>query len=155
MVVGSKWELARQLQNCTRYIDDLLNLGIPDFDDLRYLPDGIYPKEILELNVADAGHSVPYMDISVCQNRWRGLITTIYYKHLDDKFSNIQVICYPHIDSCLANMAKYGIVTSQMHRFVRRCCPCSEFVYNTSWVIHRMVQKGYRVSHICPFVHNF
>ena len=89
VVAGSKWELARQLQNCTRYIDDLFNLDIPEYDNLRYLPDGIYPKEVLELNVADAGHSVPYMDIVVRQNSRRGLITTIYDKRLDDQFSNV------------------------------------------------------------------
>ena len=136
-------------------MDDLFKRGIPDFDNLRYLPDGIYPKEILELNVADAGHSVPYMDIFVRQNRRRVLITTIYDKRLDDKFSNNQVIRYPHIDPCLANMAKYGIVTSQMRRFVRRCSLRSDFVYNTSLVIYRMVQKGYRVNLIWPFARKF
>jgi hypothetical protein len=155
VVSGGKWGLARQLQNCTRYIDDLFNLDIPDFDSLRYLPEGIYPKDILELNVADAGHSVPYMDIFVRQNRRRGLITTIYDKRLDDKFKDVQVIRYPHIDSCLASMAKYGIVTSQMHRFARRCSLRSDFVYNSSLVIHRMIQKGYRVSLIWPFVRKF
>ena len=155
VVSEGRWELARQLQNCTRYIDDLFNLGIPDFDSLRYLPEGIYPKDILELNVADAGHSVPYMDIFVRQNRRRGLITNIYDKRLDNKFKDVQVIRYPHIDSCLASMAKYGIVTSQMHRFARRCSLRSDFVYNNSLVIHRMIQKGYRVSLIWSFVRKF
>ena len=76
------------------------------------------------------------MDIFVCQNRRRGLITTIYDKRLDDKFKNIQGIRYPHTDSCLANMAKYRVVTSQMHRFARRCSLRSDFVYNTRLVIH-------------------
>ena len=73
-----------------------------------------------------------------------------YDKRLDDKFTGIQVIRYPHIESFLSNSAKYGIVTSQMHRFARRCSLRSDFVYNVSLVIHRMTLKGYLIRMIWP-----
>jgi hypothetical protein len=57
-------------------------------------------------------------------------------------------IRYPSIESVLADKSKYGIVTSQMHRFSRRCSHKSEFVYNTALVLHRMLEKGYRSSKI-------
>lgn len=149
------WDVARQLLNCSRYIDDLLVIGIQDFDGMRYLPEGIYPKGVLELNLADSGWDVPYMDIHIRQNKRRGLISAIYDKRLDDKFTGIQVIRYPHIESFLSNTAKYGIVTSQMHRFARRCSLRSDYVYNASLVIHRMILKGYLIRMIWPIVRRF
>ncbi len=150
-----QWDVARQLLNCSRYIDDLLCIGIQDFDGMRYLPEGIYPKGVLELNLADSGWDVPYMDIHIRQNRRRGLISAIYDKRLDDKFTGIQVIRYPHIESFLSNTAKYGIVTSQMHRFARRCSLRSDFVYNVSLVIHRMILKGYLIHVLWSIVRRF
>jgi len=149
------WDVARQLLNCSRYIDDLLVIGIQDFDGMRYLPEGIYAKGFLELNLADSGWDVPYMDIHIRQNKRRGLISAIYDKRLDDKFTGIQVIRYPHIESFLSNTAKYGIVTSQMHRFARRCSLRSDYVYNASLVIHRMILKGYLIRMIWPIVRRF
>ena len=93
--------------------------------------------------MADAGARVPYMDLVIRQNGRSGIVTTIYDKRLDSKYADISVIRYPSIGSVLADKSKYGIVTSQMHRFSRRCSQKSEFVYNTALVMHRMFNKGY------------
>jgi hypothetical protein len=105
--------------------------------------------------MADASWDVPYMDIHIRQNKQRGLISTIYDNRLDDQFVGIHVIRYPHIDSFLSNMAKYGIVTSQMHRFARRCSQRSDFVYNVSLVIPKMIMKGYLIQMIWPIARRF
>jgi len=149
------YDLAKQLLRVQRYIDDLLCIGIPCFDSIRYLPEGIYPKDSLELNMADEGMRVPYMDIFIRQNRRRGLIASIYDKRLEKKYCNIQVIRYPDPTSVLANKTKYGILTSQMHRFARRCSLRSDFVYNVSLVVHRMQSKGYQKRGIWSYVRRF
>jgi len=65
------------------------------------------------------------------------------------------VIRYPDVNSYLADKAKYGVITSQMYRFSRRCTVRSDFVYNTSLVIHRMLVKGYRWSTVWAYVRKF
>ena len=135
-----------------RYIDDLLAFNIPDMEDYLYLNEsgtaGIYPKHILSLSLAHAGVRVPYMDILIKQNRRRGLMTAIYDKRLDAQYAGIRVIRYPAHDSYLADKAKYGIVTSQLHRFAERCVLWQDFVYNIALVFHRMTQKGYHSGHL-------
>jgi hypothetical protein len=96
-----------------------------------------------------------YMDIHMRQNSRRGVISAIVDKRPDDKFTGIQVIRYPRIESFLSNSAKYGIVTSQMHRFARRCSLRSDFVYGGSLVMHRMILKGYLIRMIWPITQRF
>ena len=95
------------------------------------------------------------MDILLRQNRRRGLITAIYDKRLDDKYADIKVIRYPDTQSVLATKSKCGIVTSQMYRFLRRCSLAKDFVYNTSLVLHRLMNKAYHTSSLWAQVRRF
>ena len=106
-------------------------------------PLGIYPKEFLTLTLADSGPRVPYMDVALRFTRSRGLYTAIYDKRLDPKYDNVGVLRYPDVESLVSRQAKYGIVTSQMHRFMRLCMRLSDFVYNVGLVLYRMESKGY------------
>jgi hypothetical protein len=77
--VAEKQEaIAKKSLDISRYIDDLLTVGFPEFQSLRYhLPGGIYPKHVLQLNVADSGNAVPYLDVYLDQNRRRGLVASV------------------------------------------------------------------------------
>jgi hypothetical protein len=150
-----QYVIAKKSLDNSRYIDDLLTIDFPEFESLRYLPGGIYPKHILQLNVADSGDKVPYLDLFIHQNKRRGLVAGIYDKRLDDKFKNIDVIRYPAIDSYLSSKAKYGIVDSQMFRFSRRCSKRRDFVYNTSLVIYRLQLKDYCMHTVWTYVRKF
>jgi hypothetical protein len=79
----------------------------------------------------------------------------IYDKRLEDKFKDIKVNRYPDIDSALSDRSKYGIVSSQMHRFSRRCSLNRDFVYNTSLVVHRLIEKGYSTLSVWKLVRKF
>ena len=116
---------------------------------------GIYPSQFLSLSLADSGLRVPYMDIALRYTRRRGLYTAIYDKRLDSKYADIQVIRYPDITSIISEQAKYGIVTSQMHRFSKRCMRVTDFAYNVALVLYRMERKGYRNSRCWSFVRKF
>ena len=61
----------------------------------------------------------------------------------EEKYNIIKLIRYPDIDSRLANESKFGIVTSQLHRFARRCTHVKDFIGNVSLVFYRMAQKHY------------
>ena len=73
---------------------------------------------------------------------------TIYDKRLEAKYANINVIRYPHTQSVLATKAKYGILTSQLYRFLRRCTLATDFVYNISLVLYRLMNKGYHTRQL-------
>ena len=149
------WTLAREMLRTKRYIDDLIIINGELLPRRLYLPEGIYPKDILTLVLAAEGETVPYMDLLIRQNRRRGLITAIYDKRLDSKYDNINVIRYPDRESVLANKAKCGIVTSQMYRFLRRCTRAADFVYNTSLVLHRLVLKSYHTGSLWAQIRRF
>ena len=160
LISAGKIDIAMKFLNVCRYIDDLLAVDIPDMADYLYLDTqghhiGIYPKDILTLELADDGETVPYMDILIRQNKRRGLLTAIYDKRLDAKYSTINVVRYPHVDSYLADAAKYGIVTSQLHRFSSRCVLKQDFVYNIALVMHRMIRKGYHTIKMWKNVRRF
>jgi hypothetical protein len=122
-----------------RYIDDLLTIDFKDFQEHIYLPNGIYPRERLELQKTGEGFDVDYMDLYIKQNRKQGLYTMIYDKRLDEKFEKIQVIRYPHRLSALSDHSKYGIVNSQMFRASQLCTLPVDFCYNVALVMHRMI----------------
>ena len=109
----------------------------------------------MTLVLAAEGDTVPYMDLFIRQNRRRGLLTAIYDKRLERKYDSITVIRYPDNTSVLAMKAKCGIVTSQMYRFMRRCTLATDFVYNTSLVLHRLLMKGYHQGSLYAQVKRF
>ena len=76
-VAEKQYAIAKKSLDVSRYIDDLFPIGFLEFDSLRYLPNGIYPEHILQLNVADPG-AVPNLDLYIHQNRRRGLVACIY-----------------------------------------------------------------------------
>jgi hypothetical protein len=159
LVSQRRFDVASSFLRCVRYIDDLLCLGVDRFQEFMYLssenPNGIYPREFLSLSLADSGPCVPFMDIALRFSRSHGLYTAIYDKRLDKKYSRLAVIRYPDHDSFISAQAKYGIVTSQLHRFSRRCTFARDFVYNIALVLHRMEGKGYRARDYWARVRTF
>jgi hypothetical protein len=159
LVKTGQFDMARSFQRCQRYIDDLLCLDVKKFEEFMYYNEekgcGLYPSQFLSLSLADSGSRVPYMDIALRSSRSRGLYTAIYDKRLDSKYAAINVIRYPDISSVLSAQAKYGIVTSQLHRFAKRCTRVDDFAYNAALVLYRMEQKGYRDSCYWKYVRKF
>ena len=152
------YELAKQLLNIMRYIDDLFVPNMPNFERIMYREpgkDGIYPKNLLALQKADSGTTVPYLDLSIQQNRRRGLFCGIYDKRLDSKYDNIQVIRYPDMESILAIKSKSNVLTGQLHRFARICSRSQDFIFQTAVCIHRMLSKRYPHQWIWPQMRRF
>jgi hypothetical protein len=65
VVDDNNFEMARELLRTKRYIDDLVTLDCNLLPRHLYLPDGIYPREILSLVAAAQGETVPYMDLLI------------------------------------------------------------------------------------------
>jgi hypothetical protein len=160
LISQGHFEVALSFQRCQRYIDDLLCLDVEKFEEFMYQTEGntfgIYPAKFLSLSPEKNSCScVPYMDIALRFSRSRGLYTAIYDKRLESKYADIHVIRYPDCSSILASLAKYGIVTSQLHRFAKRCTRVSDFTYNVALVIYRMKLKGYRETICWQYVRKY
>ena len=50
---------------------------------------------------------------------------------------------FPHIQSKIADSAKYGVFTSQLHRFSSLCSTFVAFQHNAVKLLTEMVQHGY------------
>jgi hypothetical protein len=50
---------------------------------------------------------------------------------------------FPHLDTLLARTCKLGVVTSQMHRFNRRCFYARDFINETVAYCKKLIREGY------------
>ena len=137
-----------------RYIDDLLSINNPYLKLLRYTTDhpffpeihGIYPPA-LSLACTSAGTSVSYMDISITptpgQTHLHRLTTILYDKREHPPLSDLCIIKFPHISSNISATAKYGIITSQFHRYRRIIMWREDFIFRLARLVKELANKGY------------
>jgi len=141
-----------------RYIDDCLHSKIGDTSKYLYQPSGMYPRsltdpktgQVIDMPLAltgEKGPRVKYLDVELILDVETGRIT---YKLHDKReylvangirFSDLRN--FPHIDSNLADMCKYGVMTSQLHRYARRFTKASDFQKEVLKLTNKMIQNGY------------
>ena len=135
-----------------RYIDDLFSMNNPYMQHLLYVdqhyfhPDlhGIYPRSLL-VSVADVGTSIDYMDVTILPVTGHSQrVTTILYDKREHKpLASLFIVKYPHISSNISDSAKYGIITSQFHRYRRIIMLRDNFTFRMADLINTMRCKGY------------
>ena len=137
-----------------RYIDDLLAINNPYLPLLRYnnqtlfYPEihGIYPPS-LSLTCTSAGTSASYMDISITpsphQSRPHSFTTVLYDKREHPPLSALFIIKFPHISSNISATAKYGIITSQFHRYRRIVLWREDFESRMARLMRELEGQGY------------
>jgi hypothetical protein len=61
---------------------------------------------------------------------------------------------FPHIMTLLSDTCKYSVVTSQMHRFNRRCFYAYDFINETVAYCRKLIEAGYnKLEVIAKVVH--
>ena len=135
-----------------RYIDDLFSLNNPYMlhllytDQHYYHPNlhGIYPRSLL-VSVADVGTSVDYMDMTILPavGHSQRVTTILYDKREHGRLASLFIVKYPHISSNIADSAKYGIITSQFHRYRRIIMLRDNFTFRMAALIDTLRHKGY------------
>ena len=144
-----------------RFIDDLATINNPYLQHLMYedqafhhpLIRGIYPRA-LELKVTMEGPSIKYMDVTIgpvpgWPNR---LATTLFDKRTVYPLTKLRIIRFPHISSHISDLAKYGIVVSQFHRFYSIIMRRSSFIHAVADVVQALHVKGYDVPRMVALV---
>ena len=150
------------LLNGSRFIDDIAVAGYPASHDIRALfedrrseggHDGIYPITItnkdgssvanpLELKHEHGGLSTHYLDLRITFGEQGSFRTTVYNKR-DDMPAFHDYRRFPHIRSLISDKAKYGVFTSQLHRFATLCSSSDSFEDNVLRLISEMLEHGY------------
>ena len=162
------------LQSCRfvkRYIDDLLSANAIFFAKLACTPNteqitddinsclygltGIYPP-CLTVNLESEGKSnIAFLDVLI-QNVNDIFIASVYDKREHPPMNNVEDKKFPALHSLLADSSKYGIVTSQFHRFFSICSRKQDFIYRCRQLIHYMLQvKGYKYQTLKRYVYGF
>ena len=149
--------------NASRFIDDIGLAGIPAgycmaelFQDKRASggADGIYPVSIenndgtavdnpMELKLEHSGLQTHYLDLQLSIGEHGTFQSTVYQKR-DGMPVFHDYRRFPHIDSLISDRAKYGVFTSQLHRFASLCSTTEAFSWNVLRLLAEMLDHGYR-----------
>jgi hypothetical protein len=134
-----------------RFVDDLLAIDVDILRDRLYVDGplrGIYRRGSLQLEETGAGTTVNYMDVTLTRDPTVGIATDVYDKRCEPGFQQIRMIRFPHIQSFIADCAKYNIVTSQFIRFMRLCSSREAFVHRLSDLLAALSLKSYSMPRL-------
>jgi hypothetical protein len=124
-------------------VDDLLSLNNPEFEALLPV---IYPPAMLTVTQAVAGPSVDFLDMHIFQDTTtpsKPFVTSLYDKRRENEIRPLHLVRFPHIESLISDSARYGIVTSQFHRFRRIITSRPHFIREMASLLHELISKHY------------
>ena len=108
-------QLASQFNFTYRYIDDVLSINNPEFEN--YLGQ-MYPVELEINDTTEIKTSASYLDLLLSIGRDGQLHTSIYDKR--DDF-NFRITNFPFLSSNIPTSPAYGVFISQLIRYARAC----------------------------------
>ena len=116
---SAKWKHIRNMLFCTQYIDDLWNPLVAKAN-FQETPKHIYPPE-LGLVLGDpeyVGHSVNYLDMAIWfDNKSQQWYAKLCNNKLELVAKGLKLNKFPDPTSKLSTRCKYGVNTSQLHRY--------------------------------------
>ena len=136
--VGKK-RLAPQFNFTHRYIDDLLSINNPDFEN--YIGQ-MYPPEleIKDTTESNCYTSASYLDLLLVIGRDGQLRTPLYDKR--DDF-NFHITNFPFLSSNIPSSPTYGDFISQLIRYTRACSFYVCFILRAVRVSSKFLRQGY------------
>ena len=107
--------LASQFNFTYRYIDDVLSINNPDFEN--YLGE-MYPAELEIKDTTESNTSASYLDLLLSIESDGQLHTSLYDKR--DDF-NFRITNFPFLSSNIPSSPAYGVFISRLIRYARAC----------------------------------
>ena len=105
-------ELIEAFKSTSRYLDDLLNIDNPYFEDTA---NRIYPHE-LQLNKAKTSDTeAPFLDLDLSISN--GFVSSKIYDKRDD--FDFDIVNFQILDGEVPHSTSYGVYISQLIRFAR------------------------------------
>ena len=105
----------------------------------------IYPSW-LTLGLEHKGDQVNYLDMTIWCNRDKEWHSKLYDKKLNMIAKGLKLNRFPHPGSKLARRCKYGVITSQLHRYNVVCTTNELFLQPALDLYAVYIKKGYNVN---------
>ena len=132
-----KKHLASRFNLTYRYIDDVLSINNPEFEN--YLGQ-MYPAELEIKDTTESTTSASYLDLLLSIGRNGQLHTSIYDKR--DDF-NFHITNFPFLSSNIPSSPAYGVFISQLIRYSRACSSYECFILRARRLSSKLLKQGY------------
>ena len=137
LLSAGKKRLASQFNFTYRYIDDVLSINNPDFEN--YLGQ-MYPPELEIKDTTESNTSASYLDLLLSIGRDGQLRTSTYDKR--DDF-NFHITNFPFLSSNIPSSPAYGVFISQLIRYARACSSYECFILRAMRLSIKLLGQGY------------
>ena len=138
---GFETDIIEAFNSTTRYLDDLLNIDNPYFEQMV---GQIYPTE-LQLNKANSSDTeAQFLDLNLSTTN--GIVSSKIYDKRDD--FNFEIVNIPFLDGDVPRSPSYGVYISQLIRFARVCSNVKEFNNRNLFLTAKLLKQGYRYHKI-------
>ena len=137
-----KKHLASRFNLTYRYIDDVLSINNPEFEN--YLGQ-MYPAELEIKDTTESTTSAAYLDLLLSIERDGQLHTSIYDKR--DDF-NFHITNFPFLSSNIPSSPAYGVFISQLIRYARACSSYECFILRARRLSSKLLKQGYLVERL-------
>ena len=129
--------LASQFNLTYRYIDDVLSINNPDFEN--YLGQ-MYPPELEIKGTTESNTSASYFDLLLSIGRDGQLRTSLYDKR--DDF-NFHITNFPFLRSNIPSLPAYGVFISQLTQYARASSSYECFILKAVRLSNKLLGQGY------------
>ena len=137
LLSAGKKRLASQFNFTYRYIDDVLSINNPDFEN--YLGQ-MYSPELEIKDTTESNISASYLDLLLSIGRDGQLRTSLYDKR--DDF-NFHITNFPFLSSNIPSPPAYGVFISQLIRYARACSSYECFILRAMRLSNKLLGQGY------------
>ena len=134
-------QLLWKLSCCTRYIDDLWNPLVPK-TKFQSITRQMYPTWLQLGDPESEGTMVDYLDMTIWQQdgTWQ---SKLYDKRVELQAKGLKLNKFPHPETKITTRCKYGVISSQLHRFKTVCTQTSQFLDAATTLYTEYIDKGY------------
>ena len=130
MIRSGHRRLARSVNLCYRYIDDLIVFNNKKFLDCLK---EIYPSQLTVEKANKSYHLTDYLDLAFIIDSGGKLSTRLYDKRDDFDF---HIVNFPYLSSNIPSGPSYGVYISQLIRYARCCSPMMiSDIATSTWLI--------------------
>ena len=142
-------KIASQFNFTYRYIDDVLSINNPDFEN--YLGQ-IYPAELEIKDTTESNTSASYLDLLLSIESDGQLRTSLYDKR--DDF-NLHITNFPFLRSNIPFSPAYGVFISQLIRYARACSSYECFILRAARLSSKLLGQGYVMERLKSSLRKF
>ena len=144
-----KKKLASQFNFTYRYIDDVLSINNPDFEN--YLGQ-MYPAELEIKDTTGSNTSASYLDLLLSIESDGQLRTSLYDKR--DDF-NFHITNFPFLSSNIPSSPAYSVFISQLIRYARACLSYECFILRVARLSSKLLRQGYVMERLKSSLRKF